>query len=169
MSKNEAIVQHLLFYLQNHIAAGRKAWGSYRATNDEVNIDSIFRELPALLWHFPHIDPNQAGILHFRHVQDWQQDFEAQAWGIQEPKKACPETLVRDLDGLIIPLVGFDNQGNRLGWGKGYYDRALQGFRGVKLGVAYALQEVDVLPVEDHDEPLTAVITENGVRTFGTS
>jgi 5-formyltetrahydrofolate cyclo-ligase len=68
---------------------------------------------------------------------------------------------------LITPLVGFDGRGNRLGYGGGYYDRTLQRLRAARptraIGFAYAAQELPSLPVEPTDQPLDALVTEQGV------
>jgi len=68
---------------------------------------------------------------------------------------------------LLVPLLAFDRQGARLGYGGGFYDRTLAALRAagpvVAVGVAYAGQEVDALPAEPHDERLDWVITEKEV------
>ncbi|ABC21885.1 5-formyltetrahydrofolate cyclo-ligase [Rhodospirillum rubrum] len=73
---------------------------------------------------------------------------------------------------LLVPLLAFDDAGHRLGQGGGFYDRTLAGLGAagspvVAIGVAYAAQQVEALPVEPHDRPLDGVITEAGVRWFG--
>lgn len=72
------------------------------------------------------------------------------------------------LDVLVLPLLGFDARGMRLGQGGGYYDRALArcGHRPYRLGLGYAGQEVAELPREPWDQPLHAVLTERGLRRF---
>ena len=68
---------------------------------------------------------------------------------------------------LIVPLVAFDRAGNRLGYGGGFYDRTLEGLRGVRrtiaIGFAYAAQETDAIPLEATDQPLDAIVTEAGI------
>jgi len=65
---------------------------------------------------------------------------------------------------LLVPLLGFDLRGYRLGYGSGYYDRTLAGLPGrFRLGVAYAAQELDEVPAGPYDERLDAVATERGV------
>ncbi len=65
---------------------------------------------------------------------------------------------------LLVPLLAFDRRGARLGYGKGHYDRTLTQLREKgpvrAIGVAYAAQEVDAVPVEDHDVPLDWIVTE---------
>lgn len=70
-------------------------------------------------------------------------------------------------DFLLIPLLGFDRQGNRLGYGGGYYDRTLAALpHAFRLGCAYAAQEVDHIPTEPTDLPLNAIATEAGITYF---
>jgi 5-formyltetrahydrofolate cyclo-ligase len=68
-----------------------------------------------------------------------------------------------DWDLTIVPLLAFDRQGYRLGYGKGYYDRLLAAARTTKIGVAFAAQEVAALPVEAHDVRLDWIVTEREV------
>jgi 5-formyltetrahydrofolate cyclo-ligase len=68
-----------------------------------------------------------------------------------------------------MPLLGFDSMGTRLGYGGGYYDRTLARMKRKPrlIGLAFSAQEVDTIPRESHDIPLDAIITEAGVRHFG--
>ena len=67
-------------------------------------------------------------------------------------------------DFLLVPLLAFDRLGYRLGYGAGFYDRTLASLpRHFALGVAYAIQQVDAVPVGPHDRRLHAVATEDGV------
>lgn len=76
----------------------------------------------------------------------------------------------RRLDVILLPLLGFDAEGHRLGNGGGYYDRALAapriGRRPRLIGYAYAAQETPAIPVEPWDVRLDAIVTERGLRRF---
>lgn len=64
-------------------------------------------------------------------------------------------------DIVIVPLVGFDRSGNRLGQGGGHYDRALSLLpNAIRIGLAWSAQEIDELPADPWDEPLSAICTE---------
>ena len=63
------------------------------------------------------------------------------------------------LDLALVPGLGFDARGHRLGRGKGHYDRLLAGFTGMKIGVAFDFQIVTEVPREPHDIALDAVVT----------
>jgi 5-formyltetrahydrofolate cyclo-ligase len=72
---------------------------------------------------------------------------------------------------LIVPLLAWDRRGYRLGYGGGFYDRTLEGLRSrhrtLAVGFAFAAQEVPEVPTEPVDQPLDAIVTEEGVLTFG--
>jgi 5-formyltetrahydrofolate cyclo-ligase len=87
----------------------------------------------------------------------------ANAYGIPEPLATAP-VVMPSL--ILVPLLAFDAEGHRLGYGGGYYDRTFDARKSYAVGIAYAGQEVPPLPREGHDHPLDAVITENGLRRF---
>lgn len=65
---------------------------------------------------------------------------------------------------LIIPLLGFDKHGNRLGYGFGYYDKTLSKLpQTKKIGVGYSFQQVENVPLESHDVKLDLIITDNAI------
>ena len=86
------------------------------------------------------------------------------AFGIPAPLADQPQVA---LSALIVPLLAFDRRGGRLGQGAGVYDRAIAALgadhRPFLLGLAYAGQEVEDLPVEPHDQRLDAILTEAGL------
>jgi 5-formyltetrahydrofolate cyclo-ligase len=83
-------------------------------------------------------------------------------YGILEPEKP---TLVPmgDIDLIIVPGVAFDASGNRMGRGGGYYDRMLDGFRGIKAAVAFEFQLFTHIPYESCDIPVNYIVTETKV------
>lgn len=92
----------------------------------------------------------------------------ARKWGIHEPADSAP---VVEPDVLLVPLLAFDDDGHRLGYGGGYYDRTLRRLRDKKpviaIGLAYDTQEVGEVPIEPHDERLDFVLTPTGGRKLG--
>lgn len=96
-------------------------------------------------------------------------------FGIAEPGSAAGARPVIGLDTVVLPLVGFDSSGNRLGMGAGFYDRALRRRldRGARwrrphlVGVAYACQQLAAIPASPWDVPLDLVVTERGVTVPG--
>ena len=68
---------------------------------------------------------------------------------------------------VIVPLLAFDAQGYRLGYGGGFYDRTLAELpQARRIGFAFAAQEVTQVPIDGFDQRLDAVVTEQGVREF---
>ena len=94
-------------------------------------------------------------------------DLETGPYGIGEPARDKPEAHP---ELVLLPLLAFDSEGFRLGYGGGYYDRTLAALRNERaveaVGIAYADQEVDSLPGGDHDERLDWIVTEAGCRRF---
>ena len=82
------------------------------------------------------------------------------AFGIPEPVDAAS---IPDIDIFIVPGIAFDHACNRLGRGKGYYDRFLSGTDKPIIGLCYDFQLVDCLPSEIHDKKMSMVITENKI------
>jgi 5-formyltetrahydrofolate cyclo-ligase len=83
-----------------------------------------------------------------------------------------PEAAELDPQIMLVPLAAFDGEGQRIGYGGGYYDRAIdrlhqKGARPALIGIAFDCQEVASVPHEPHDVRLDAVLTEAGHRRFG--
>ena len=86
-------------------------------------------------------------------------------FGILEPKNS-KKKIIPDL--IMVPLVAFDNHLNRIGYGKGYYDRSLKRISKIKknaifLGIAYSFQKCTRIPVNNHDFKLDYIFTEKGI------
>lgn len=95
-------------------------------------------------------------------------DVEPGVWGIREPKPDCPlvpEEEARLAPLILVPGVAFDENGGRLGYGGGYYDRFLGGAamtgRSRTLAAAFDLQILQAVPTEEHDIRVGALITES--------
>ena len=84
-------------------------------------------------------------------------------FGIHEPDERAREVAPEEIDFAVIPGVAFDRCGNRLGRGKGFYDRLLPALHCPKCGVAFSYQIFDDIPVDPWDIPMDAVVTESAV------
>ena len=82
-------------------------------------------------------------------------------WGISQPEGRIHSLSPQDI--LMVPGIVFDRRGHRLGFGKGFYDRALSRERVWSLGLCYECQVVDTIPEEDWDRPVSALATEVGL------
>jgi 5-formyltetrahydrofolate cyclo-ligase len=86
-------------------------------------------------------------------------DLRPGAFGILEPVTvSAPPLTVIDL--ALVPGLGFDAEGHRLGRGRGYYDRLLAGTGALTVGVGFHCQRIEKIPVESHDVRLDLVVTE---------
>jgi len=86
-------------------------------------------------------------------------------FGTMAPGESAPAAAP---DIMVMPLAGFDAQGNRLGYGKGYYDRTIANLprRPILCGYAFSVQQVDDIPAQRHDVPMDMIVTEQGVTRF---
>ena len=83
----------------------------------------------------------------------------------------APDAEVLQPSLMLIPLAAFDRRGHRIGYGAGYYDRAIArlheaGLSPRLIGIAFDCQEVDAVPDEPHDVVLAEILTESGLRSF---
>lgn len=93
------------------------------------------------------------------------QNLHAAKFGVMEPG---PDAAMVEPGVMLVPLAAFDDGFNRIGYGAGFYDRAIArltklGRRPRLVGLAFDCQRADVVPTEPHDEPLDMIITETGV------
>lgn len=84
------------------------------------------------------------------------------AFGIWEPDESCEEVSLAAADLLVIPGVAFDAAGNRMGRGRGFYDRLIKDADAPKIGLCFGFQMRDAIPTEPFDRPMDLVITEGG-------
>ena len=82
-------------------------------------------------------------------------------FGIMEPP---PYGHMDEIDLLVVPGIAFDKKGNRLGYGKGFYDRLLSGKRTFSIGLAYSFQLLENLPHDRYDKRLDAIASEDGIH-----
>ena len=142
------------------------AAAGYHAVGSELSPWPVLRRLQATGARIAlPVAPQPDAPLIFR-AYDADQSLEPDAARIPSPTSAA-EILIPDL--IVAPLLAFDRLGFRLGQGGGYYDRTLETLRATGsvfvIGLAYAGQEVDHVPRDDHDQPLDAILTETGYRT----
>ncbi len=123
----------------------------------EININRLAALCRVVI---PRITANSLGVAEMEFFDYKPAEISAGAYGINEPQGATP-CAAEDIDLMIMPAVAFTPQGDRLGRGKGFYDRytARKGFRATCLGVCYRHQLIDELPTEPHDRRADMVIT----------
>jgi 5-formyltetrahydrofolate cyclo-ligase len=93
--------------------------------------------------------------------------FGKDKFGVSSPIDNYKECEISKFDLIIIPLVGFDAEGNRVGYGKGCYDEFLSRSEGYRLGLGFEWQKsMEIIEVEYHDQKLDGVCTESESLRF---
>ncbi len=110
------------------------------------------------------------GILLPIEVRDLIQDIEPGAYGIREPKLTLGVVEPSEIDLITVPGSGFDLQGNRLGYGGGYYDRFFMLLNPLtpRIALGFECQVIEQVPTDKHDAKMTMLITEKKVYNFTT-
>lgn len=100
-------------------------------------------------------------------IQSLSDDVESGPLGVREPVSGLP-VPVGEIDLVVVPGLGFDGQGNRLGRGRGFYDRFLahRDFRGVTCALAFEFQVIQHVPAEENDVRMDMLVTDEQVRHF---
>ena len=138
--------------------------GGYHAHQDEADPALLLKALAEAGAHiaFPRVTAKGA-VLDF-HLVPEDEILVPGRHGIHEPLAHWPKA-VPSL--LLVPLLAYDDQGYRLGYGGGYYDRTLAALTGARaVGIAYYGQGMERLPHDPHDYPLDAILTEQGLKEF---
>jgi 5-formyltetrahydrofolate cyclo-ligase len=94
-----------------------------------------------------------------RRVKDLETDIFTGKFGVSEPLLSCEEIPLDQFDLVLVPGVAFDMSGNRLGRGRGFYDRILSAASGIRCGVAYDFQLLESIPAEAHDAQVNFIFT----------
>ncbi len=155
-SLHEKLSQQLKGFLSKHPGL----WGFFQPQGEEIPFP-VDLHIEGIAKAFPRVD----GLGLRFYVGDLAEDFEPGAYGILEPiPKKCYEVSLRSLTGVFIPALAYDMNGVRLGRGKGYYDRVMSHFEGLKIGYVWDLQvQTEDLPRESHDLLVDLIVTESRV------
>ena len=136
----------------------KKIIGGYYPVNHEVNDLQLLKELKE----------NKFNISLPVIKKDFQMDF--YKWSFSDPLKinkyGIPEPETKNIlypDVILVPLVAFDKNLNRLGYGGGYYDRLIEKLskkkRIIKIGLAFSFQKIDKVPINVYDQKLDYIVT----------
>lgn len=142
--------------LKAHIAVtGARVVALFSPLPDEPRIWPLVEELSkSMLVLLPRVEGD---VMNFYCYSP--RSMSSGAFGIMEPVGGEPVASY-EIDVMVVPGVAFTAKGERMGRGKGFYDKymSLKDFRAVKIGVCYDVQLVDVLPTEIHDVKMDSVI-----------
>lgn len=154
-TKSLKIMENLLPLLE-----GKKNVAIYLNTKDEVNT------IDFLDYFIQNFDVVSSSITN---------DFEMEFYQIKNSKHLVrgyqdimePEDDVKvnkeDIEVMIVPMLGYDTRCQRMGYGKGYYDKYLSDFKGLVIGLAFTEQEFNHIPTEPHDVRMDYVVTEREI------
>ena len=156
---------NLIFKLiKKHFHSKKITIGGYYPSNYEVNILKFLEEASKEKFRITLPVIKSSNKMSF---QSWifKEPLYVNQFGILEPKNS-KRTIIPDL--IMVPLVAFDNRLNRIGYGKGYYDRSLRKINKIKknaisLGIAYSFQKCKKIPINKHDFKLDYVFSEKGI------
>ncbi|HEY5823767.1 MAG TPA: 5-formyltetrahydrofolate cyclo-ligase [Cyclobacteriaceae bacterium] len=128
-------------------------------------IDRIRREFPHIRISVPKVNPktNELENFYFEGLHQ----IEVNTWGISEPKQGVP-TPTEKIDLVLVPLLTFDQKGDRIGYGKGYYDRFFSQCRPdcKKVGLSFFDPVELISDLNEHDVKLNACVTPKQVYHF---
>ena len=156
---------NLIFRLiRKHFYNKKITIGGYYPSNYEVNILKFIEEASKKKFKITLPVIKSSNKMSFK---SWvfKEPLYVNKFGILEPKNS-KKKIIPDL--IMVPLVAFDNRLNRIGYGKGYYDRSLKKISKIKkntisLGIAYSFQKCQKIPTNKHDFKLDYIFTEKGI------
>jgi 5-formyltetrahydrofolate cyclo-ligase len=157
--KSQAICHHLMTLIRK-----KEAVMAYTSKEKEVNTVPILTAL--FLRRNPVIVPiivREDVSLRLSYLRDLSV-LVPSTFGVPEPIGSEIPAMGEDVDTILLPMLGFDRTGGRIGYGAGYYDRFLEKHPDLrKIGLAFACQEIESLPLDDTDVRMDHIITEEGI------
>lgn len=155
--KSELVVAGLFNWLSARLPG---TVATYLSMDDEVDISPLMDRLPGWRWVLPRVEPQSQLTFRDRGVP-----LERHPLGMLQPVDSGPMVPVAQIDVILTPGIAFDRTGGRLGRGLGFYDTVLAACRTdcEVVGVAVEERVVDIVPMEEHDQPVGWLATENGV------
>ena len=161
-SWNQQLIENLVKWLNSQPQFSTIA--TFSSNYLEIDLSPLVSRLSEISWVYPKvIDAKQ---LSFHQVDDYS-NLNPGYKNILEPiTSPLTQVSLEKIDLVLLPGLGFDCKGRRLGQGGGFYDRFLsQDLQIMRLGIAFDLQVVDSLPYESHDVDCQAILTEKGLIT----
>lgn len=160
-SKKSEKVKHRLFSLPEFRAARTVMF--FASFRSEVETGPMIRQALAAGKKvvLPKVKGGELGLFEIR---DFDKDVSPGTWGIPEPHESVPAVL-DEIDLIVTPGAAFDENGNRLGYGAGFYDKLLVNYTGLSVALAFEEQILLLVPASVHDIPIKKIVTEKRVIT----
>ncbi len=158
---SDRLCGHLQKFLLNHVLPGQTIL-AYQPHRQEPDLGRLFAQ-PFYQWGLPRCLPQRQLAWHlWRPGETLVNNF----YGLAEPLATASPIDPAATTVLLIPIVGFDAQGYRLGYGGGYFDRLLASSEWqqvLTIGIAFDLALVPKIPIDSWDLPLHRIFTESGM------
>ena len=136
-----------------------KSIGCYYSIGSEVKTNDIIKLLleREKIVSLPKVTDT---TMIFRKIDDLAK-LEQGSFDISEPKESCP--IEENHDVILVPCIGLDNNGNRIGYGYGFYDKYLRKNDSVKIALTYSKQIVKTIPTSEYDVKMDWIVTESDI------
>jgi len=150
--------------IRDHFGKRKIIIAGYYPSNYEVDIIKFLEKASKKNYKIALPVIKSSNLMNFK-LWVFQEPLCVNKFGILEPENS-KKTIVPDL--VMVPLVAFDKDLNRIGYGKGYYDRCLKKIKNIRketisLGIAYSFQKCKKIPINKHDFKLDYIFTEKGI------
>lgn len=161
LKKSSQIIDRLKQLEEYQVAQKMHCYASMQKRN-EVNTIDFIKELldQDKRLAVPETD-FEKNVLHSRYLEQFE-DLHENKWGVLEPV-AGAMAEPGEFDLVIVPMVGGDYSKNRIGYGKGFYDRFLSGSTGTRIGLLFESCLVESIPTEEFDIKMDKIITEDRI------
>lgn len=158
---SDRLCEHLQEFLLAQVLPGQTIL-AYQSHRQEPDLQRLFAK-PDYQWGLPRCLPQRQLAWHL-----WQpgETLKHNSYGLAEPLATATPINLTTTAALLIPMVGFDAEGYRLGYGGGYFDQLLASSEWqqvLKIGIAFDLALVPKIPIDSWDLPLHRIFTESGM------
>lgn len=164
VSASQSVARH---FADHPILAFAPSFAGYRAMRGELDVMELFKQMARFerATALPCVTPEKTLIYRSWSLGD---SLVRHTLGMEEPSSDAAE-ITPEI--ILVPLLAFDGEGYRLGYGAGYYDRTMQSLRECEnpplfIGVGFTNQEIEQVPTEENDQPLDGILTELDVSMF---
>jgi 5-formyltetrahydrofolate cyclo-ligase len=134
-----------------------KYWATYRAHKSEANPTAVESKVD-ISWCYPVVEGETLSF-----VANEASEWTLNQFNIEEPTNKSKKIELSNIEGVLLPGLAFDLKGQRLGYGKAFYDKTLKNYSGKKIGVAYSIQITESLPSSELDIPVDVIVTEKAI------